>query len=81
MKKEKTKQANVKLLFKGGKLDEIVFGDFGKIEKPDGPPVSIDSKQWEDCLLAWPVCPEFTGKSGIVSILNLPVTDRLFKNI
>ena len=76
----KIKKANVKLLFKGGKLNEILFGDFGSIEIPTGGSQEKKAGQWEDCLLAWPCDPQSTGKSGIVGILGLPVTDCCFRN-
>jgi len=66
---------NIKLLFKRGKLDKMVYGDFGKATRPDKEP--IDVMNTEDCLIAWPVNPDCTGKAGIVDILRLQTTPRM----
>ena len=70
------KRFNLKALFKGGKLDQLIVGDFGPVG--DKPTTKVDRMSPEDSLIAWNVDPEMTGPHGIASILGLPVTDRFW---
>lgn len=68
-------QANVKLLFTNGVVRDIQFGDFGPIET-DGAKRIQEKRDWEDCILAWPVNPASTGAFGILRILRLNATKQ-----
>ncbi len=72
---KQTRRYNIKLLFNQGKLDNMVYGDYGEATRPNKKP--IDAMSAEDCLIAWPVDPSCTGKAGIVDILGLPITRRM----
>lgn len=71
---------NVKATFVGGKLDNLEFADFG--------PVPNDYTLWpfskakaSDCLISWPINPEFSGRSAVAEKLGVPVTSRFFSNL
>lgn len=70
------KRYNLKALFKGGKLDRLIVGDFGPVDEK--PTTKVDHISPVDSLIAWDVDPEMTGPHGIASILGLPVTDRFW---
>ena len=68
---------NIKATFRDGRLDRLEFGDFGAATRPPGK--RVDRMKCEDCFIAWPVDPQSTGRSGIASLLDVPVTDRFFR--
>lgn len=70
------KRFNLKALFRGGKLDRLIVGDFGPVG--DKHTTKVDRMSPEDSLISWNVDPEMTGPHGIASILGLPVTDRFW---
>ena len=56
---ETAKRFNLKALFRGGKLDRLIVGDFGPVG--DKPTTKVDRMSPEDSLIAWNVDPEMTG--------------------
>lgn len=70
------KTFNLKLEFKDGKAIRLTSGTFGVVQT-DKPKNPVDKMSIEDSYIAWPVNPEFTGKWGILSMLQIPVADQI----
>jgi hypothetical protein len=68
---------NLKALFKDGKLDRLILGNFGPVS--DEPRAKADSVT-VDALIAFPMDPELCGPTGVAHNLNCPVTDRFWNN-
>ena len=69
------KRFNLKLSFRGGRVYRIEHGDFGAT---DSRGASVRNKPpTEDCLVAWPLPPEHTGKSGILALLGVASHDNV----
>lgn len=70
---------NIRAYFKRGKLDRLEAGDFGPVTDADRDnAIPRELPVNDDCLIAWPTDPEFTGPLGVAMMLGCPVSDHFW---